>query len=225
MFITFSPERIRRNMELGYLDTKKTLGLLDGFAYSFREGEMARMCDRFLAGSQQAMEILTTAEGTLTAPAAAALELRLNGALKWGARRRNSVKVNLMRQAELAAEMLDLDPTCIYTAEQFNAELIRRFSEEDDLQPGEMEQALRRVHENPSTAPDILGQFKAMTGKERLYIVTHLVYGALSGSVPVPAAQLAGAAFPREMAAAIYLWLLGCSTEPREEPLLRPVQA
>ena len=83
---------------------------------------MARMCDRFLAESQQAMEILTTAEGTLTAPAAAALELRLNGALKWGARRRNSVKVNLMRQAELAAEMLDLDPTCIYTAEQFNAE-------------------------------------------------------------------------------------------------------
>ena len=225
MFITFSPERIRRNMELGYLDTKKTLGLLDGFAYSFREGEMARMCDRFLAGSQQAMEILTTAEGTLTAPAAAALELRLTGALKWGARRRNSIKVNLMRQAELAAEMLDLDPTCIYTAEQFNAELIRRFSEEDDLQPGEMEQALRRVPENPSTAPDLLGQFKAMTGKERLYIVTHLVYGALSGSVPVPAAQRAGAAFPREMAAAIYLWLLGCSTEPREEPLLRPVQA
>ena len=34
MFITFDPARIRRNMELGYLDTMKTLGLLDGFAYS-----------------------------------------------------------------------------------------------------------------------------------------------------------------------------------------------
>lgn len=39
MFITFDPARIRRNMELGYLDTMKTLGLLDGFAYSFREGQ------------------------------------------------------------------------------------------------------------------------------------------------------------------------------------------
>lgn len=65
---------------------------------------MARICDRFLEGSERAMKALTTAENPLTAPAAAALELRLSGALKWGARRRNSVKVNLMRQAELAAE-------------------------------------------------------------------------------------------------------------------------
>ena len=36
----------------------------------------------------------------------------------------------MMRQAELAAELLDLDPTCIYTAERFNEELIRRFSSE-----------------------------------------------------------------------------------------------
>ena len=225
MFITFDPARIRRNMELGYLDTMKTLGLLDGFAYSFREGQMARICDRFLEGSERAMKALTTAENPLTAPAAAALELRLSGALKWGARRRNSVKVNLMRQAELAAELLDLDPACIYTAERFNEELIRRFSEEDSHQPGEMEQALRRVHENPSTASEIFGRFKSMTGRERLHIVTHLVYGALSGSVPMSAAQLAGAAFPREMSAAIYLWLLGCSTDTGEEPLLRPAQA
>ena len=212
-------------MELGYLDTMKTLGLLGGFAYSFREGQMARICDRFLEGSERAMKALTTAENPLTAPAAAALELRLSGALKWGARRRNSVKVNLMRQAELAAELLDLDPACIYTAERFNEELIRRFSGEDSHQPGEMEQALRRVHENPSTASEIFGRFKSMTGRERLHIVTHLVYGALSGSVPMPAAQLAGAAFPREMSAAIYLWLLGCSTDTGEEPLLRPAQA
>lgn len=186
---------------------------------------MARICDRFLEGSERAMKALTTAENPLTAPAAAALELRLSGALKWGARRRNSVRVNLMRQAELAAELLDLDPACIYTAERFNEELIRRFSEEDSHQPGEMEQALRRVHENPSTASEIFGRFKSMTGRERLHIVTHLVYGALSGSVPMPAAQLAGAAFPREMSAAIYLWLLGCSTDTGEEPLLRPAQA
>ena len=131
----------------------------------------------------------------------------------------------MMRQAELAAELLDLDPTCIYTAERFNEELIRRFSEEDSHQPGEMEQALRRVNENPSTASEIFGRFKSMTERERLHIVTHLVYGALSGSVPMPAAQLAGAAFPREMSAAIYLWLLGCSTDTGEEPLLRPAQA
>ena len=99
-----------------------------------------------------------------------------------------------MRQAELAAELLDLDPACIYTAERFNEELIRRFSEEDSHQPGEMEQALRRVHENPSTASEIFGRFKSMTGRERLHIVTHLVYGALSGRVPMSAAQLAGAA-------------------------------
>ena len=88
-----------------------------------------------------------------------------------------------------------------------------------------MEQALRRVNENPSTASEIFGRFKSMTERERLHIVTHLVYGALSGSVPMPAAQLAGAAFPREMSAAIYLWLLGCSTDTGEEPLLRPAQA
>ena len=224
MFITFDPARIRRNMELGYLDTKKTLGLLDGFAYTFREGQMARLCDHFLEGSREAMRVLTTAENPLAAPAAAALELRLTGALKWGARRRNSPKVDLMRQAELAAELLDVDPARIYTAEQFNEELIARLSEED-RQPGEVEQALRRVHENPSTASELLGRFRAMTSRERLHIAAHLVYGALSGSVPVAAAQLAGAAFPREIAAGIYLWLLGCSSDAGAEPLLRPAGA
>ena len=218
MFITFDPAlHPPQYGELGYLDTMKTLGLLDGFAYSFREGQMARICDRFLEGSERAMKALTTAENPLTAPAAAALETAAVRGTQMGCPAAQFGEGQPDASGGAGSRSCrDLDPACIYTAERFNEEVIRRFSEEDSHQPGEMEQALRRVHENPSTASEIFGRFKSMTGRERLHIVTHLVYGALSGSVPMPAAQLAGAAFPREMSAAIYLWLLGCSTDTGE---------
>ena len=78
IFLTFDPARIRRNMELGYLDALKTLGRLDGLAYALKEGEMRRLCSAFLTPSQEAVRALTTAETALGAPAAAALELRLS---------------------------------------------------------------------------------------------------------------------------------------------------
>ena len=88
IFLTFDPARIRRNMELGYLDALKTLGRLDGLAYALKEGEMRRLCSAFLTPSQEAVRALTTAETALGAPAAAALELRLSAAMRWGSRRR-----------------------------------------------------------------------------------------------------------------------------------------
>ncbi len=46
-FLEFNPKTAKRNMELGYLDTYKAFGKLDGFAYAFKKGEIEKMYQRF----------------------------------------------------------------------------------------------------------------------------------------------------------------------------------
>ena len=202
IFLTFDPARIRRNMELGYLDALKTLGRLDGLAYALKEGEMRRLCSAFLTPSQEAVRALTTAETALGAPAAAALELRLSAAMRWGSRRRGTPAADLVRQLELAAELLEVDPARAYTLSELNDAIIRRYAGEGG-HPLELEQNLRRVHETPSAAAELFERIRALTARERLHAVTRLVYAGLGGTAPLPAVQLAGAAFPRETAAAV----------------------
>lgn len=45
--LVFSPELAKRNMELGYLDTQKAFGKLEGLAFAFKLGEIDRMMTAF----------------------------------------------------------------------------------------------------------------------------------------------------------------------------------
>ena len=210
LFITFSPERIHRNMELGYLDTMKSLGYLDGFAYTFQDGEADRQAARLLAGNEELIRRITARENPLLAPTAAALELRLAMALKWGKRRKNSARVNLIREAELAAELLDMDPARVYTFQEFDEEIIRRFTGIRPLRPDEAEQALTVARNNPSAVPELLGKLGLMTGQEKLQMAVRMLSGCFGGRYSLVLLQAVGAALSREMAAALYLYLLGC---------------
>ena len=46
-FLDFNPENARRNMEIGYLDTYKAFGKLEGKAYAFKKGETEKMYENF----------------------------------------------------------------------------------------------------------------------------------------------------------------------------------
>ncbi len=46
-FLEFNPKTAKRNMELGYLDTYKAFGKLDGLAYAFQKGEIEKMYQKF----------------------------------------------------------------------------------------------------------------------------------------------------------------------------------
>lgn len=46
-FLDFNPQRAKINMELGYLDTYKAFGKLEGKAYSFRMGELEKIYTAF----------------------------------------------------------------------------------------------------------------------------------------------------------------------------------
>ena len=69
---------------------------------------------------------------------------------------------------------------------------------------------------------ELFERIRALTARERLHAVTRLVYAGLGGTALLPAVQLAGAAFPRETAAAVYLCLLGCGGLSAGEEVLRP---
>ena len=46
-FLDFNPENAKRNMEIGYLDTYKAFGKLEGKAYAFKSGELEKMYKTF----------------------------------------------------------------------------------------------------------------------------------------------------------------------------------
>ncbi len=46
-FLDFDPENARRNMEIGYLDTYKAFGKLEGKAYAFKNGETEKIYGSF----------------------------------------------------------------------------------------------------------------------------------------------------------------------------------
>lgn len=46
-FLDFDPENAKRNIELGYLDTYKAFGKLEGKAYAFKTGELEKMYGKF----------------------------------------------------------------------------------------------------------------------------------------------------------------------------------
>ena len=63
-FLEFNPENAKRNIELGYLDTYKAFGKLEGKAYGFRTGETEKMYTSFgvelMEMCEQAYEAHTT---------------------------------------------------------------------------------------------------------------------------------------------------------------------
>lgn len=46
-FLEFKPKIAKRNMQLGYLDTYKAFGKLDGWAYAFKKGEIEKIYNHF----------------------------------------------------------------------------------------------------------------------------------------------------------------------------------
>lgn len=56
--LTFSPELGKRNIELGYLDTYKAFGKLDGVAYGFRKGSVKKLYDKMGKGLFSSLKLI-----------------------------------------------------------------------------------------------------------------------------------------------------------------------
>ena len=109
--IHFSPEDSRRNMDLGYLDTKRAFGKVAGTAYSFLPSEVDELCDGLGAAVQRRMQALGRLYPVIAAAAAVAIPL--------SRKKLEGEQEKTLAVLEIAAERAQLSPARLYTAADF----------------------------------------------------------------------------------------------------------
>ena len=123
----FVPEIAKRNIELGYNDTMRSFGKLDGTCYTFKKGESEKMQNEF---EKFCVDMLSKCGAV--APSEKS-QFYKSLAVKGFAEKRKE-RFGLMHKtlatvcAETAAEIFFVDQTAIYTGESFGKEILEKFS-------------------------------------------------------------------------------------------------
>ncbi len=131
--LVFDPVHAKRNIRLGYLDTLKAYGELEGMAYAFRPGELQGNTRHVEQAAERVLYWLFP-------------EFSGQGKLFDSFTRRNLIKTlkdhrcdslnmgsAILAAAELAGEILRLSPLEIYTFYEFNRALLHKL--EEHMQP------------------------------------------------------------------------------------------
>lgn len=213
IFLTFDTQRIRRNIQLGYLDTLKSYGRYEGLAYAFPLGETQQ---NFEALATPAAALLTqmgfaNLEKSLS-PVDRFLHRRLVGTLQRPGRRKVSYPDLLLRAGELAGELLGLPPDMPYTAPDFNAALLHAFREAKDVSVQDLEDIFKGLSKDTKAVTGMAKEFGKMETEEVLNLLYRWIVDFFAGESR--SLTLVAAAMPKEFAAAFYLYLL----KHREEP-------
>ena len=188
----FDQNAFARNRMLGYYDTLKAFGRMEGFAYSFRPGELARNAERLSFGTAELQKHLSASvrkpiARTLSLLAQDdALEMLASGSWEWDRPQM------LCRAAELTGAVFGLAPDRCYSFEEYNQKLLREFEKRPRFltlssDPKALIAALAEAVE-PHSVASMIAQYLAKPAEES----------------SLPAALLP----PREYTAACYLKLL-----------------
>lgn len=207
VFLTFSPERIERNMALGYLDTMKSLGELEGFAYTFKPGEIDCNYRQLLEPMDLLRRRMQGEDGRIT-PLGGLMQMRMSAALRWGKRRKNNPRYDLLRQMELAAELLDIDPTVVYTAQQMNEAILEGYHQGNAITRTEIEETLKKANSNLPSVVEVAARIAQTEKGELLAYAYDCIDDLMQGLKTPNALQLSASVLPREFAAAMYVYLL-----------------
>ncbi len=164
----FVPEIAKRNMALGYNDTMRSFGKLDGTCYTFEKGESEKMQNEF---EKFCVDMLTKCGSV--APSEKD-QFHKSLAVK-GLCEKRKQRIGLMDKklatvcAETAAELFFVDPTGIYTSESFGKEILQKFSPFEEKE----ENPVSAVFRTPKPLNYKLGQIGSFDSRDIIaYLVT-----------------------------------------------------
>ncbi|WP_312644730.1 patatin-like phospholipase family protein [Hydrogenoanaerobacterium sp.] len=151
VFILFDKEAARRNIELGYLDTLKEFGRLEGAAYPFHKGETAKNARRL----EKYFDLITiktnlTIQKYNKLSIEANANIRLARVVDSGTRVRMTSDAAIAAAGETAARVFELSPLVTYTFDEMNKQLsdaIRQIHNEDMVQLGQAFDAAKKPKE------------------------------------------------------------------------------
>lgn len=125
--LLFDPNSARQNMRLGYLDTMRSYGVYDGFAFAFVRGTIVAAVRRYYSGFYEMLSRLgfqSRKERFLPSIAYKKLEKRL---FRRGVH--STVRGFALAGMESAAELLGLSVSTIYSLERFNHRLLDAYAQ------------------------------------------------------------------------------------------------
>ncbi len=163
----FVPEIAKRNMALGYNDTMRSFGKLDGTCYTFEKGESEKMqneFEKFCVDMLAKCGAVAPSEKSQFYKSLAVKGLSEKRKERFGLMHKNLATVC----AETAAELFFVDPTAIYTRKDFVKEILRKLApfEEKDEKP------MANLFNTPKPLNYKLGQINSIDSRD---IVAYLV--------------------------------------------------
>ncbi len=213
-FLWFEPSLSRKNMELGYLDTLRAYRKVEGTAYSFVSGTGEYLQKLLSTPGQRLLEIFrqwlkAEASGSIGRTLSRGTQLRCQRILRKHGGNLRSSEGFFMAVAEIAGELLKLEHTLLYSADEFHRHLTEDYAPVEKF-TGQIVESFRQqkasvwelvekvIHEGPLSAVS--------------FCCSAILQAASEGDWPSWIWNL-GIVVPESFLTAIYLCLLRMSSE------------
>ena len=199
----FVPEIAKRNMALGYNDTMRSFGKLDGTCYTFEKGESEKMQKDF---EKFCVDMLTKCGAV--APSEKSQFYR-SLAVK-GLCEKRKQRIGLMDKmfatvcAETAAELFFVDPTEVYTGESIGTEILKKIApfEEKEENPAET------IFRSPRPLNYKLGQINSLDSRNIVAYLVTLWPELMNSETPNRDLRTLCRFIPKEFFASLYISFL-----------------
>ena len=193
----FAPRFAQRNIVLGYNDTMKSFGKLEGFGYTFANGEYERAQKELLPALQAAFELFSKKDGTaLEKIASRFLDIIGFNELE----NKNNKQELFYLIAYLAGMAFDLDKLPVYSLDEYNRELLKK---------AETSRSVIERTENMGSKEKLsmLGEtFKTLGRGSIVVLLEDVLRSVASGETEPIAIQRLLLPLGKEVAAAAYLY-------------------
>ena len=199
----FVPEIAKRNIALGYNDTMRSFGKLDGVYYSFEKGECEKMQRDF---EKFCIEMLVKCGAV---PLSEKDSFYKSLAVK-GLCEKQKQRLGLMDKklavvcAETAAETFFIDPTAIYTAGTFGKKLLEAFGPFEE----KAQNPMTALFSTPKPLNYKLGQINGLDSRDIIAYLVSLWISIAGGETPNRDLRAFCRFIPKEFFASLYISFL-----------------
>jgi NTE family protein len=199
----FVPEIAKRNIALGYNDTMRSFGKLDGTSYTFEKGESAKMQKEFESFCVEML--LKCGAVALSEKDQYYKSLAVKGLAEKRKQRLGLMNQNLATVcAETAAELFFVDPTEIYTEETIGYSILEKFRPFAEKE----ENAMAKVFRTAKPLNYKLGQISSIDSREIIAYLTELWNELLNGESQNRDLRTLCRFIPKEFFASLYITFL-----------------
>lgn len=198
--LLFDARVVERNEALGYNDAMKAFGCFDGNAYTFIKDQKALDIERMKKDTEMAKRLGLYFNRRRTVFDDQLLRSKWSGIVKEREKRTHRSTNDLIAAIEIAAEILEIDPTKIYALDTINERLRAELARVELPPRATGEKSPRAIVQS------IAHEIETMTDdKKRLKFFAREIQRSLAGDSDLTLQQIMAGLYTKTFVAALYL--------------------